>query len=173
MKPQEQVHEHVAEEIRVPVPRVTEKMIDVVKHTPREWLQSHTVEQNVAVQIPRVTEDILEAVERTPQEHAHSCTWEQLVDVPDSQIHEEIVQQNKTFHVIKRDLVKKFLDMFAELAELSDDVKEFFEQLGKCFKIGVHDNSTVGAKIAELLRPNVSASNGEQVVDVPDDMQRL
>ena len=80
-----------------------------------------------------MTEDILEAVERTPQEHAHSCTWEQLVDVPDSQIHEEIVQQNKTFHVIKRDLVKKFLDIFAELAELSDDVKEFFEQLGKCF----------------------------------------
>ena len=38
--------------------------------------------------------------------------------MPDSQIHEEIVQQNKTFHVIKRDLVKKFLDMFAELAEV-------------------------------------------------------
>ena len=44
LKPQEQVHEHVAEEIRVPVPRVTETMIEVVKHTPREWLQRHTVE---------------------------------------------------------------------------------------------------------------------------------
>ena len=156
----------------VPVPQTMREIMEAVQLKPQEQVHEHVAEE-IRVPVPRVTEDILEAVERTPQEHAHSCTWEQLVDVPDSQIHEEIVQQNKTFHVIKRDLVKKFLDMFAELAELSDDVKEFFEQLGKCFKIGVHDNSTVGAKIAELLRPNVSASNGEQVVDVPVDMQRL
>ena len=99
----------------------------------------------------------------------------QLIDVPDSQTQEEIVQQNKTLHVIKMDLVRKFLEMFAEIAELSDDVKEFF---------GVHDDSTVGAKIAELLRLNVSTSNVQKtaevpqaqfidkVVDVPVDMQR-
>ena len=45
--------------------------------------------------------------------------------------------------------------------------------LASALKLESMTNSTVGAKIAELLRPNVSASNGEQVVDVPVDMQRL
>ena len=70
------------------------------------------------------------------------------------------MQQNKALHVIKMDLVKKRLERSAETAEKNDDVKEFCEQLGKCFKLGVHGDSTVGAKIAELLRLNVS-------VDVP------
>ena len=58
-------------------------------------------------------------------------TVEQLIDVPDSR--EEILQQNKALHVIKMDLVKKRLEKSAETAEKNDDVKEFREQLGKCF----------------------------------------
>ena len=78
------------------------------------------------------------------------------------------LQQNKISRVIEENHVKKRLEMFAEIAELSDDVKEFPEQLGKGFELGVRDDSTVGAKIGELLRPNVS----DKVVDVPVDMQR-
>ena len=68
-------------------------------------------------------------------------------DVP-LNISGETLRQNKILRVIMKKLVKTFLEMFAEIAELRDDVKEFFEQLGKCFKLGVHDDSTVGAKIA-------------------------
>ena len=50
---------------------------------------------------------------------------------------------------------------------MSEDVKEFYEQLGKCFKLGVHDDSSVGAKIAELLRLNVSTSNVQKTAEVP------
>ena len=71
------------------------------------------------------------------------------------------MQQNKTLHVIKIDLVKKRREKSAETAKKNDDFKEFFEQLGKCFKLGVHDDSTVRAKIAELLRLNVSTPNDE------------
>ena len=112
------------------------------------------MEQNVAVPVPSMVEEILEAVKRIPQEHVQNCTGEQLVDVPDSQIQKEMVQLNKTFHVIKMDLVKKFPEKSAETAEKNDDVKEFDEQLGKCFQLGVHNDSTIGAKIAEMLRPN-------------------
>ena len=141
------------------VPREEEEIIEVVGQIPQEQLQGCAMEQTAAVPIPRVTEEILEDVKLIPPEHVQNHTGEQLVDVPDSQIQEKIVQQNKTFHVIKMDLVKKFLEKSAETAEKNDDVKEFFEQLGKCFKLGVHDDCTVGAKIAELSRPNVSASN--------------
>ena len=65
--------------------------------------------------------------------------------------------------MIKKNHVKKCLDMFAEIAELIDDHMKFHEQFGKCNKLGVHDDSTVGAKIAELLRSSVSTSKTAEV----------
>ena len=78
-------------------------------------------------------------------------------------ISSETLRQNKILRVIKKRLVKKCLEMFAERAEKNDDVKEFFEQFDKCVKFGLHEDSTVRAKIAELLRLNVSTSNDEQL----------
>ena len=73
------------------------------------------------------------------------------------------LQQNKILRVIKKNLVKKCLEMLAEIAELKGDYVESYEQLGKSLKLGVHENSTVGAKIAELLRLNDSAPEDEQL----------
>merc|ERR1712151_1206115 len=47
------------------------------------------------------------------------------------------LQQNKILRVIKKNLVKKCLEMFAEIAEKKDDYKKFYEQFGKCLKLGV------------------------------------
>ena len=100
-------------------------------------------------------------------------------DVADSEelplnVCRETLQQDKILRVIKMDLVKKFLEILDEIAELDDDVKKSCEQLGKCF-----NDSTVGAKIAELLRLNVQKTAEvpqarfiEQVVDVPVDVPR-
>ena len=126
-------------------------------------------------------EKIIEGVGPIPQERVQSSTVEQSVDALDPQIQEDIVQHNKTLHVIKKNHAKKCLEMFAEIAELNDDHMKFYEQFGKCNKLGVHDDCTVGAKIAELLRPNVSTSKTAEVpqaqfidklVDVPVDMPR-
>ena len=94
----------VEEIIDVLVSRATEKIIDVVKHIPQGRLVEET-----GVPVPRAKEEILEAVERTPQEHVQNCTGEQLIDVPGA------LQQNRTLHVIKMDLVKKFLEILAEI----------------------------------------------------------
>merc|ERR1712084_153852 len=43
-------------------------------------------------------------------------------------ISRETLQQNKILRVIKKNLLKKCLEMFAEIAEKKDDYKKFYEQ---------------------------------------------
>merc|ERR1712079_39438 len=78
-------------------------------------------------------------------------------------ISRETLQQNKILRVIKKNLVKKCLEMFAEIAEKKDDYKKFYEQSGKCLKLGVHEDSTNRTKVAELMRYHTSKSGDEQI----------
>merc|ERR1711874_367460 len=78
-------------------------------------------------------------------------------------ISRETLQQNKILRVIKKNLVKKCLEMFAEIAEKKDDYKKFYEQFGKCLKLGVHEDSTNRTKVAELMRYHTSKSGDELI----------
>merc|ERR1712127_1075594 len=79
----------------------------------------------------------------------------------------ETLQQNKILRVIKKNLVKKCLEMFAEIAEKKDDYKKFYEQFGKCMKLGVHEDSTNRTKVAELLRFHTSKS-GDELIELKE-----
>jgi len=78
-------------------------------------------------------------------------------------ISRETLQQNKILRVIKKNLVKKCLEMFTEISEKKDDYKKFYEQFSKNLKLGIHEDSTNRTKIAELMRYNTSKSGDEQI----------
>merc|ERR1712098_634353 len=78
-------------------------------------------------------------------------------------ISRETLQQNKILRVIKKNLVKKCLEMFTEISEKKDDYKKFYEQFGKCLKLGIHEDSTNRTKIADLLRYQTSKSGDESI----------
>merc|ERR1712190_352349 len=87
-------------------------------------------------------------------------------------ISRETLQQNKILRVIKKNLVKKCLEMFAEIAEKADDYKKFYEQFSKNLKLGVHEDSTNRAKIADLMRYQTSKS-GEDLVSLKEYVDRM
>mmetsp|Transcript_48647 Transcript_48647/g.59835 ORF Transcript_48647/g.59835 Transcript_48647/m.59835 type:complete len:406 (+) Transcript_48647:1-1218(+) len=78
-------------------------------------------------------------------------------------ISRETLQQNKILKVIKKNIVKKCLEMFAEIAENNDDYKKFYEQFSKNLKLGIHEDSNNRTKIVDLLRFHTSKSGEDQI----------
>jgi len=87
-------------------------------------------------------------------------------------ISRETLQQNKILKVIKRSIVKKCLEMFAEIAENQEDYKKFYEQFAKNLKLGVHEDSNNRNKLAELLRYH-SSKSGEDLVSFKEYVQKM
>ena len=145
------VDEPVVMQGQVPTTQTVQKTVEASQVQFPDRVADVPVVSRRQVPGPLIQEEIVEVIRVVDSE-----------DLP-LNISGETLLQNKIMRVIKKNHVTKYLEMLAEIAELNDAYKKFYEQFVKCVKLGIHENSVDGVEIAELLRFNTSKPGDEQI----------
>nr|XP_022332033.1 heat shock protein HSP 90-beta-like [Crassostrea virginica] len=87
-------------------------------------------------------------------------------------ISREMLQQSKILKVIRKNLVKKCIELIEDLTEDKDNYKKFYEQFAKNLKLGIHEDSTNRKKLADFLR-YYSSQSGDEMTSLKEYVSRM